>query len=163
MNDRSLFPNLAPTRSSRNLFDSINSEMIRLFNEFEGNSFPVQKNNDGNSILAVKMDCEETDQAIVLHVEVPGILKNDIKVELNGRMLTVTGERKTRNEGDDKNYHIVERESGSFMRRVNLDFEPNPNKITAETGDGVLTVTVPKPEESKISKREITVNQKNDK
>lgn len=87
-------------------------------------------------------DVEETDDAYVVDVELPGVDKKDITVEANGRRLTVSGERKER-----ERTGILRRRTrtiGQFFYEVVLPNEIADEEIDAKLADGVLTVTVPK-------------------
>jgi len=161
MNNRIAFPSLLPERSTQGLFDSLNKEMARVFNEFDRGGFPRLAGSDAEgNFMTAKLDYSETDDAVEVSVEVPGFKEEDIDVELNGRVLSMSGKRETRSEEDKKDYHITERESGSFLRKINLDFDANPEKIDAHVDAGVLMVKVEKPEEKKVKKQKITVQAK---
>jgi HSP20 family protein len=94
-----------------------------------------------------KLDVSETKDALVVEVETPGIEAKDIRISLEGEVLSIRGEKKQhREDKDDKDerYHRVERSWGSFMRSVRLPFAVQRDELTAAFKNGVLTVTLPK-------------------
>jgi len=102
------------------------------------------------------VDLYETDDHFVIKAELPGVDKNDIKVDLKDRMLTLSGERSHNNEVKEKNYYRKERTYGKFQRTFSLPADVDADGITAELKDGVLRVEVPKPENQKA--RQVTVH-----
>lgn len=117
--------------------------------------------------FAMNSDVSETDKDITVTAELPGMTDKDITVTVSGNRLTIEGEKKTEttsenDEGEDEKraYHRIERYSGSFRRVMSLPFEVDPDSIVAEMKDGVLTVTLPKPEEAQTKTRKIEVKQK---
>lgn len=110
----------------------------------------------GTSQLMVNMDVAETDKEIELTAELPGLDPKDVDISFAGDVLTIKGEKKSEREEKDKNYSLVERSYGSFMRSVQLPAGVDPDSIKASFDNGVLKVTVPKPAASKAKK--IAVN-----
>jgi len=92
-------------------------------------------------------DVEETEKHYVLTLDVPGIDKKDIKIELKNDQLIVSGERKT--EKKDKKQHYVERSYGKFERVWTLPDTTDTEKVEASYRDGVLEISVPKSEQKK--------------
>ena len=103
-----------------------------------------------------KVDIYDNEDAIVLKAELPGVEKDDIVVDVKGRVLTLKGERSADSEVKENNYYRRERTYGSFERRFALPDNVDPGKITADYKNGVLEVGIPKPEEKKPKK--ITVH-----
>ena len=95
---------------------------------------------------------ENTSEWIVL-VEVPGVSRENLKINFENGILTLRGERK---DDSDRNFKLKETESGSFCRGFAFPSDIEPELIKAELKDGMLKVKVPKPEESKP--KEIKVN-----
>jgi len=162
MNNPSFFPTLIDSRTTRNLLDSLNSEISKVFAEFGNSTHSHASAGETGESLIAKMNFGESSDQVELTVEVPGVNDQDIDVELNGQILTISGKREIRNEEDKKDYHLIERESGSFLRRINLDFTPDPDNISANVEAGVLTVLIEKPEENKREKAKIAVRAKKD-
>ncbi len=104
-----------------------------------------------------RLDVSETDKALEIVADLPGMEKKDIKVSLDGDLLTIKGEKKEVKESKDKHYHTIERRSGSFYRALRLPLEVESAKIDANFKDGVLTLTLPKSKETtkKVAKIEI--------
>lgn len=103
------------------------------------------------------IDVSTGDKQMVIQVDLPGVKKDDIRVSLDGDLLTVSGERKEEKETKDKDYYFSERSEGSFYRAVRLPEGTDTNLIQASYQDGVLTVTVPTPKSEPSKKVNITV------
>jgi HSP20 family protein len=101
---------------------------------------------------APTLDISETDSKIEAKVDLPGVDPKDIDIQLHGNTLTVRGQRKEEKEEKGKTYHRVERRHGSFSRTINLPCPVQEDEIAAEYQEGVLTITLPKTEESKAKK-----------
>jgi HSP20 family protein len=95
------------------------------------------------------VDIFENDNDVVFKAELPGMNAKDIEVKLENNVLMIKGERRFEKETDEKNYHRIEREYGTFSRSFALPTAVNADKVTAEYKDGVLKVTLPKKEEIK--------------
>lgn len=86
----------------------------------------------------------------------PGLSKKDLNIELREDTLTVSGERKTEHEEKNENLHRLERSHGRFFRSFTLPHAGDDGKVKAHMNDGVLTIEVPKREESKPRRIEIS-------
>jgi HSP20 family protein len=100
-------------------------------------------------------DVSETENEIVVKAELPGMDVQDIDIALTDGLLTIKGERKMEKEDKEENYHRIERQFGSFSRSLNLGTKVRADGIEAGYKDGILTVTLPKAEESKPKKIEV--------
>ena len=98
---------------------------------------------------APPVDIYETEDAIVLKAELPGIDPKDVEVRVEDNTLYLKGERNYEKEVKEQNYHRVERSYGSFARSFSLPNSINAEKVKAEYKDGLLTLTMPKREEAK--------------
>ena len=100
--------------------------------------------------LLAPIDIAETDKALVVTLEMPGLEAEDIHVRVQGDRLTISGEKHSRQEtgGDDAEYHRVETSHGSFSRTISLPTNVNNDQIDADYAKGVLTVTLPKSQQS---------------
>jgi len=107
--------------------------------------------------LSPKADVEETDSEYKVYVEIPGVDKKDIKIHLENNTLVIKGEKKQSKEVKEDNYLCCERSYGSFQRTFEFPGNVKSDKVEAEYKDGVLTVVVPKAEESKRKEIEIKV------
>jgi len=95
-----------------------------------------------------------TENANVYYVraELPGLKSEDLDIQVNGKNLTIAGERKIPSEGDSAKYHRSEREAGKFSRVIALPGEIDAGKVKAKLLNGLLTVIIPKAEEAKPKK-----------
>lgn len=94
------------------------------------------------SILAG--DMEETDREVVVRIEVPGMEKKDFEISIEGKMLSLRGEKRFERDTNDSKYHVMERAYGVFQRTLPLPVEVNEDKAEADYKNGVLTVRLPK-------------------
>jgi HSP20 family protein len=101
------------------------------------------------------MDLVEGDDHFVLRADLPGLTQDDIRIEFEDRTLTVSGERKAEHEAKNDGYVRVERAFGSFSRSLTLPQGVDPEAVTARFENGVLEVTIPKPEARKPRRIEI--------
>ena len=103
------------------------------------------------------MDLVETEGDYVLKADLPGLSESDVKIEVEDSVLTISGERKAEHEERKDGYYRIERSSGSFRRSLTLPEGVDPAAVKATFDRGVLEVHVPKPEQRKPRKVEITV------
>jgi len=144
---------LAPKRSFRNLIKDPFEFWPQFNRMFEG------LGTEENALVAWTPACDiyETDKAIVLKVELPGIKKEEVSVSIENNLLTIHGERKFQEETKRENYYRVERNYGEFFRSFTLPNYIEPAKILAEFKEGLLVVNLPKREEAKAKQVEIKV------
>ncbi len=102
------------------------------------------------------VDLYEKDDHYMIKAELPGVNKDDIKIDLKDRLLTLSGERTYDNEVNEENYHRREMSYGKFQRAFTLPADVDSDKIKAEFKDGVLQIEVPKPEEKKA--KQVTIH-----
>jgi HSP20 family protein len=126
------------------LQEEMNQLRNRLFGDGEEDWF--------TGTIVPELDVSETETAIEVRMDVPGVTAKDIDIQINGNVLTVTGERKEEKEEKGKTFHRVERRYGNFSRSVTLPCTVVESEVAAEYRDGVLTVKLPKSEESKAHK-----------
>jgi len=132
--------------------------MNRLFDDAysrKGELSPIEK---GDWSPAV--DVFETNDAIELKAELPGLTASDVDISLENDVLTLSGERTMSKEVKEENYHRVERSYGSFTRSFALPRRIHKEKIKATFKDGVLHITLPKAEEVKPKQIKIEVADK---
>ena len=104
-----------------------------------------------------EMDIEETDTSVVVKAELPGLEAKDIKVHATSRSFTIAGEKKVDRESHDGALYRRERRYGAFTRTFSLPAEIDPDHVQAEFKNGVLTVTLPKTQESKAKHSKVEV------
>ncbi len=121
---------------------SLQNEMSRLLNAFEGNGRT-------NQTWVPALDVWETENELVYAFDLPGIPEDKISVELDEGALTITGERERTQEVSDERFYRFERRFGSFTRSIGLPQGVTENDVRADYRNGVLEVHVRKPEEKK--------------
>jgi len=125
---------------------SLQTEMNRLFNTvFETPSV----GGGGTHRWTPAMDLLETDDHFVLRADLPGTSEEDVSIELEDNVLTVSGERKAEHEDHGEGFVRVERASGAFSRSLTLPRGVDPEAVSAGFDRGVLEVRIPKPEQRK--------------
>ncbi len=103
------------------------------------------------------IDIAENNGNIEVRAEIPGVNKEDLKVTVDGDVLSISGERKKETETKDKKFHRIERYYGKFCRTINLPYTVEMDKVKASYKDGVLNITLPKPESAKTKEIEVEV------
>jgi HSP20 family protein len=139
---------------------SLQQEMNRLFSAFFEPGAAATGPGDGTSAVRrwiPAMDLVETGDAFVLKADLPGLEQDDVKLEVEDDVLTVSGERKAEHEDKREGYYRVERSFGSFRRSLTLPEGVDAESVTASFDKGVLEVRIPKPEERKPRKVAIEV------
>jgi HSP20 family protein len=144
---------LEPFRGLSTLQDQFN----RLFNE----SFRNQPEESALTTWAPAVDIYETPNELVVKADLPDVNEKDIDVRVENNLLTIRGERKFEKSVSEENYLRVERTYGAFSRSFSLPNTVNAETIGAEYKNGVLTVTLPKREESKPRQVKVTINAAN--
>jgi HSP20 family protein len=129
-----------PTRE----VDSLQSEVNRVFDAFFGNGSGSRARR-----WVPAMDLVETGDELVLRADLPGLDRDDVKIEIKDGTLTVSGERRAEHEERSEGYYRVERASGNFSRSLSLPRGVDADAVAAEFDRGVLEVRIPKPEERK--------------
>lgn len=157
----SLIPSVCGGRRS-NIFDPFS---LDVWDPFEGFSFPSALANvpssarDTTAFAGTRIDWKETPEAHVFKADLPGLKKEEVKVEVEeGRVLQISGERSREQEEKSDKWHRVERSSGKFLRRFRLPENAKMEQIRANMENGVLTVTVPKEEEKKPEVKSIDIS-----
>ncbi|GAB2235047.1 hypothetical protein Droror1_Dr00004325 [Drosera rotundifolia] len=112
-----------------------------------------------SEFVNAKIDWKETPEAHVFRADLPGIKKEEVKVEVeDGNILQISGERSKEQEEKTEKWHRVERSSGKFLRRFRLPENAKLEEVKATMENGVLTVTVPKVEEKKPEVKSIEIS-----
>ncbi|EYU35312.1 hypothetical protein ABFS82_06G132900 [Erythranthe guttata] len=136
-----------------NVFDPFS---LDIWDPFQG--FPFSTAGETTAVANARIDWKETPEAHLFKVDVPGLKKEEVKVEVeDGNILQISGERnKEKEEKNDK--HRVERSSGKFIRRFRLPENAKLEEVKAAMENGVLTVTVPKEEVKKPEVKAIDIS-----
>ena len=130
-------------------FRSMQREIDDLVNTFWGSA--------RSDAWQPRVDISETENEVVLQAELPGISRDDIKVTLEEKTLTIEGEKKAATEGGEGNVHRSERAYGRFSRTFQLGTQVDTENLSAVYKDGVLTLTLPKAEAAKPKEIEVKV------
>jgi HSP20 family protein len=107
--------------------------------------------------MAVAIDVKEDEKAFHVSADLPGLTEKDVEVSFDDGLLTIRGEKKVEREEKKDTWHIIERSSGSFARRLSLSAAIDAGKIEAKFEKGVLNVTLPKLSEGKNNTRKIEI------
>lgn len=146
-----MFGTLAPQRGALRRRGPV-SGLLEEFEDAVGRLWEGREDGWSCGYNVPSLDISETDKSVEVKLDLPGIKPKEIEIQLNGNVLTVSGERKEEQEEKGKTYHRVERRSGSFSRSITLPCAVQEDEVAAEYRDGVLTVTLPKTEEAKTRK-----------
>ncbi|HET9336824.1 MAG TPA: Hsp20/alpha crystallin family protein [Sphingomicrobium sp.] len=149
MASRFLTPFGARGLLGRDPFLDLHREVNRLFDDSFRNM--NEGRGGGVTMLNPRVDVCPTDDGWEITAELPGVEDDDIDLRLDGDLLTISGEKRDQRK-DDQN-RLVERSYGSFTRSFQLPFTPDPDKVTASSDKGILTIKVPKGAEQERSRR----------
>jgi HSP20 family protein len=108
-------------------------------------------------LLKPQVDIGASNKEYSISVEVPGVNKDDVKVEITNNSMTISGEKKQEKEEKDKNYYRVERSYGSFQRVLSLPEDADQEGIKATFENGVLTITMPRKALPKSNVKQIEI------
>ncbi|KDP46581.1 hypothetical protein JCGZ_08553 [Jatropha curcas] len=124
---------------------------------FPSSSSIVSREN--SAFVNTRIDWKETPEAHVFKADLPGLKKEEVKVEVeDDRVLQISGERNVEKEDKNDTWHRVERSSGKFLRRFRLPENAKMDQVKASMENGVLTVTVPKEEIKKPDVKAIEIS-----
>lgn len=138
--------------------DSLQGEMNRLFSTFFDTPTANRSGNGGAARRWIPaMDLIEAGEHFVLKADLPGMTEDDVKIELENNVLTISGERKTELEDKHEGYYRLERSSGAFTRSLTLPEGIDAGAVAATFDNGVLEVRIPKPEQAKPKRVQIAV------
>jgi len=133
--------------------DLLRERVNRLFEQAFGDVYSGAESEEVSSrSWTPAVDIAETDEALTLYAELPGLAKDDVEITLEDNVLTVKGERKFEREETKENYHRIERAYGTFHRSFHLPSNVRSDQVEASFKDGVLRVEIPKQEEAKPRK-----------
>ncbi|QCD84401.1 18.5 kDa class I heat shock protein-like [Vigna unguiculata] len=150
----SLIPSLFGGRRS-NVFDPFSINVWDPFKEFP---FP-ESARENSAFVSTRVDWKETPEAHVFRADIPGLKKEEVKVEIeDDNVLQISGGRNVEKEDKNDRWHRVERSSGKFLRRFRLPENAKVEKVKASMENGVLTVTVPKEEIKKPEVKAIEIS-----
>jgi HSP20 family protein len=131
-------------RYSKDLMMGFKNEMDNLFNHFFDVDVPFSDQMKNGGQWAPRIDVSEGDKEITVQVEIPGCDTKDVEVSIDGRILTIKGEKKHEKEEKEKNYVRVERTHGFFSRTLELPTEVDQKDVDATYKKGVLKIVLKK-------------------
>lgn len=157
----SLIPSIFGGRRS-NVFDPFSQDVWDPFEGFFTPSSALANASTARDVAAftnARVDWKETPEAHVFKADLPGLKKEEVKVEVEDKnVLQISGERSKDNEEKNDKWHRVERASGKFMRRFRLPENAKMEEVKATMENGVLTVVVPKAPEKKPQVKSIDIS-----
>ena len=124
-----------PFNDIRKSFDLVNAII---------NSVGEQTSEQNRVDFRPNVNTRETEEAYHIEVELPGVKKENVDIQVDGNVLTISGERNVREEVKDEDYHKVESRYGLFSRSFTLPEKVDVSNIEAEFKDGILEVAIPK-------------------
>jgi HSP20 family protein len=130
-------------------------EVDRLFDTFFG------ADREQGRRWVPPVDLVEADDHFVLKADLPGLSESDVSIEVQDGTLAISGERSSEHEGRERGWYRIERSFGSFRRSLTLPDGVDPDGISASFDRGVLEVRIPKPEERKPRRVEISAGDDN--
>jgi HSP20 family protein len=135
-------------KQNRNSLSTLHNEMDDLFDSFfRGLDKPFAGYKTWPAI-----DVAEDENAIHVRAEVPGCNAEDIDISVYGNTLTISGEKKIKEEKKEKGYYHVESSYGTFRREITLPTDVDSEKVDATCKDGILSITMPKAARAKAVK-----------
>ena len=140
-----------PKRNMINIFDEVEQMMHQAF----GHSL---ENGSSRLSYSPPMNVSETESDFLIMMDIPGLEKKDIDVNLSNGILTVSGERKLSSHGSEKSRIWHETTYGTFSRSFELTSDIVEGKIKATFKDGVLSIAIPKAEVAKSVVKKITIS-----
>lgn len=126
--------------------NTINSMFDGLFDDFFGPSFTTRDilNKNTNEL---RVDIYEQEKTLVIEAEMPGVSKEDLQLNVKGKLITLGGEKKRKEEVTTEQQLRMERSSGKFERTFRMPFEIDAEKVVANYENGILRLEISKPEE----------------
>ncbi|WP_298432435.1 Hsp20/alpha crystallin family protein [uncultured Jannaschia sp.] len=138
--------------SSWPFLPSLQSEVADLMDRFDGLRAEIGPR------LVPAIDMSETDEAVEIVAEVPGLTADQIDASIVQDRLVLKGGREEEKEESGKDWHTIERRSGAFRRVIPLGFVPAPDGMTAKLSNGVLRLRIAKPSEVKETAHKIAID-----
>lgn len=133
---------------------TLQDEVERAFRQVFGGGQQVAATPAG--AFSPALDVEESVDGFTLHVELPGVAADEVEVSLEENVLTIAGERRFYSDKDADAFRRLERQFGRFYRAVRLPDRVDGNRVEATYRDGLLTIAVPKAEDAKPRRIQVT-------
>jgi len=145
-------------KGGANPLESLHQDINRVFENFFTGEWPLEGiSGQDKMMLLPEFDVTENDKIIELTAELAGVEEKDLDVSVDGKVLTVKGEKKEEVKEDKKDYHLSERRYGSFKRSFTLPDGLDLDKVEASFKNGVLKISLPKSPEAKTDRKKIKV------
>jgi len=132
-------------------------EMDELLSRFHRGNTPATRGAAAQDAWFPAVDIAETDKEYLVKAELPGVKKEDVKIQVQNGVLTLSGERKFERQTDNERLHRVERSYGAYSRSFTLPDDVLQDKITAEGNEGLITVRLPKTDITKPTAVQVKV------
>jgi HSP20 family protein len=151
---------IGPQDNFENTMQQQFSDIVSTF--FNHGLKPQDKGNAGFLPLRAiggypRTDMYETKDSIEISIEIPGIDKDDINLQIQDGFVSVSYQNKVQKQSKDKNYSISERSYSSFERKISIPNYADVNEAEAEYKNGLLNISIPKTEESKVKPKKIEI------
>lgn len=146
-----------PNYANRGLsaFDEFSSDMERVFDSLLGRTVGTAIRGNHAEKYLPTLDVSESAEGFEVVVDLPGVKPEEVKVEMHEGRLVISGQRQSATQDKEKNYHRIERSSGTFVRTLSLPTEVDMDRIEARYEHGVLHISLPKSEKQQPRKIEI--------
>ena len=131
-------------------------DFILLKDTFKAIEEGLSQNEETGNVWTPKVDVGESEKSIIVKCELPGVKKEDIKIDITGDTLSISGDKKWEDSDVDVKYHKIERIYGAFTRTFKIGIPIDQENIKATYKNGVLEIVVPKAEKLAQKKIEIT-------
>ena len=146
-------------RNDNSIFDPFSFDLWDPFNGFRVPSYSSYFPQETSAFINTCVDWKETPEAHVFKADLPGLKKEEVKVEIeDDGVLQISGERNVEKEDKNNSWYCIERSSGKFSRSFRLPENVKMDQIKASMENGVLTVTVPKLEVKKPDVKSIEIS-----
>jgi HSP20 family protein len=161
--EMALIPSFFDSQRGNNIFDPFSS--LDIWDPFKDLTPFISPSNslfsrENPAFVNTRIDWKETPEAHVFQADLPGLKKEEVKVEIeDDRVLQISGQRNVEKEDKNDTWHRVERSSGKFLRRFRLPENARMDQIKACMENGVLTVTVPKEEVKKPDVKTVEISE----
>jgi HSP20 family protein len=134
------------TKPNTSTTTMVREDLENLFDRFFGRGLSGAPARVFDTMWVPSMDFSEDEKNYIVRLEAPGIPKDDLEVNLEGQLLTISGRRHFEKEEQNEEYFWREREQGRFVRTVRLPSTVNAAKVEATYDNGVMTIRLPKAE-----------------
>lgn len=134
------------------LFEAVQRDFEKMW---QGHGMPVSQT--GSGWFRPSLDIASDEKEYMVSVDIPGIDPEGLSLEVSGRNLIITGEKKHETEEKQRDYYRIERSYGAFRRMLDLPEDADSDSISSHYRDGVLTVTIPKTDITRAETKKIEI------